>query len=115
MKREHILRDFATGIWITTKGQKEECWCQPGRDEAERGRQARRALAELGLYPDGPLELDSAFGVIETNCRAALVAIVTTQLGRTDLLALWGLVRLLALTPRDDEIFEYVNKLIIDS
>ena len=47
---------------------------------------------------------------MEENCRAALGQIVN-DLGRTDLAAVYGLARLLALAPRDDEIFEYIRAL----
>lgn len=82
----------------------QKCWRRENGDEAERGHQARRALVELALYPTGLLELDSAFAVMEANQRAALVEIVA-ELGRTDLAALYDLARLLALAPRDDEVF----------
>lgn len=85
-------------------------WRQPAGDEAERGAKVRRALAELVLYPTRDLGLDSGFAVLEANQRAALEEMVA-ELDRTDVAALYHLVRLLVLAARDPAIFEYVRVL----
>lgn len=97
-------------VYRETEWLQQKCWRRLTGDEPELGHQARRTLAILGLYPSGPLELDSAFAVLEENHRAVLGEIIA-ELSRTDLAALYELVRLLALSTRDDEVFEYVKQL----
>lgn len=85
-------------------------WRHPSGDEAERGAEVRRALADLWLYPTRDLGLDPGFAMLEVNQRAALAEMVAA-LDRTDLAALYHLVRLLVLAERDEGVFEYVRVL----
>ena len=74
-------------------------------DEAEAIR-IRRRIGEEGLYPTGDINDDPGLAVAEANPRAALHQVVE-ELYRTDLRAVFDVVRLLVLIPRDDEVFEW--------
>lgn len=77
-------------------------------DEAVRAHKARLALVGEALYPSWPLEGDEGFAVLEQGQRAELPCLLD-RLSRSDLFALYQLVQLLALNPRDDdEVFAAV-------
>ena len=75
-------------------------------EDEEKARRARRALADVGLYPTGILDPGT---VSEANHRAALHDIVD-ELDPTDLRAVLDLARLLVLIPRDPQLFEGIER-----
>lgn len=80
-------------------------WRETGLlDGPEVAQRVRLALADLDLYPAGPLEADPAFATQEANHRAALHDLVN-ELDRTDLAALFQAARLLLLFPKQTAVF----------
>jgi hypothetical protein len=67
---------------------------------------ARRALADLRLYPDRPLEDSLALAAAPQDFRARLHQMVD-ELPATEIWGLYGLARILFVTPRPDDIFAY--------
>lgn len=72
------------------------------KDEVSRANKARLALAAAAVYPSRSLDDDEGFAVREQGQRATLPGFLC-RLSRTDLAAVYELVNLLALNPRDDE------------
>lgn len=82
----------------------------PG-DDADRADEVRKMIAQLALYPAAALENDAGLAVMETKLRATMPALIG-RLSRTDLAAVYNIVKLLVLFPRpDDGVFSLICQL----
>lgn len=107
MEREdkHMPPQALVDAWV-----EDGDWRRVAPWEDQTGHEARRALADLYLYPSESLE-DDTHALQAERYRAALHTIVD-QLDRTDVAGLFKLARLLALDPRSDEdVFGYIDSL----
>ncbi len=87
-----------------------EEWRQSQPWDAANAFAARRALADLRLYPDRPPEDDPALAAVEQTFRARLRQMVD-ELPAAEIWGLYGLARILFVTPRPAEIFAYRARL----
>lgn len=89
--------------------EREEMDVRQAGDDAGLADEVRLALVDMMLYPTVSLEDDEGFEVLEGVHRERLVDLIA-QLSRTDLTAIYHVVRLLALFPRDEAVFAAVAK-----
>lgn len=87
--------------------EREEMNVRQAGDDAGLADEVRLALVDMMLYPAAALDDDGGFEVMEGVHREKLVDLIA-QLSRTDLAAVYQVVRLLALFPRDEAVFAAV-------
>ncbi len=85
----------------------EEMDVRQAGDDEDLANEIRLAMVEVMVYPTVALEDDEGFEVLEGVQRERLVDFIG-ELTRTDLAAVYNVVRLLVAFPRDDEVFAAV-------
>ena len=84
---------------------REQLWRYPFPHDQRRARQIRKVLIKMQLYPSYDLATNDNLTGMEENYRAALPEMIA-ELDRTDLSVVTDVVRLLALVPRQPQIFK---------
>ena len=70
---------------------------------------ARIALADVGIYPTRNINDDPGQVVFEVTLRSYLPNLIN-KLDRTDLVAIYRLIHVLAVVPRQDCVFTYIEQ-----
>jgi len=87
-----------------TRWFRDRLWREPFLRDRERATEVREALVKVKIYPRYDLASNDNLAVMEANYRAALPDMIAA-LDRTDLAAVTDVVRLLAITPRSQHLF----------